>query len=341
MSLAAVTRPRYINTSEPVDTIGGCCYELDRQTNSGARVATIDLREASGDQIVIHYGGALASVDAYTFANSLISFSDVARAVNDIINPGQAIEIRIEALGPGSFRAIIRKIAKDLGGFFSRGAENVFWAVISYLIIQQLWGEENVTIHIADDQVVIQHGDDSVIVSRDVYEQSQNARQNPEIQRNVSRTFDIIANDEAIEDFGLTPRIADPEPLVRIPRADFPRLASPPEIIEGDPVRRWRTEDRARLIILKAWLRPGRHKWSFEWNGVPISARVSDQEFLHRLYGREYLIGAGDALDVRLRYQQAFDETLGVYVNDQQTFEVVEVLEVVPRGDGQRRLATE
>ena len=43
-----------------------------RWRSAGDSMGAIDLGELKGDQIVIHYGGALTSVDAYTFANSLI-----------------------------------------------------------------------------------------------------------------------------------------------------------------------------------------------------------------------------------------------------------------------------
>ena len=95
-------------------------------------MTVIDLRSLEGDQVVIHFGGAITSVDAYTFANALIAFADTARAVNDVINPGQAIEIRLDAVGPGSFRAIVRRIQKGLGGFFSRGAQDVFWGIVAF-----------------------------------------------------------------------------------------------------------------------------------------------------------------------------------------------------------------
>ena len=69
-------------------------------------MGTIDLRELNSDQIVIHFGGALTSVDAYTFGNSLVSLADTIRAINETINPGQNIEIRLDAVGLGSFRAV-------------------------------------------------------------------------------------------------------------------------------------------------------------------------------------------------------------------------------------------
>ena len=38
----------------------------------------VNVGDLGGDQIVIHFGGALTSVDAYTFGNSLIAFATLS-----------------------------------------------------------------------------------------------------------------------------------------------------------------------------------------------------------------------------------------------------------------------
>jgi hypothetical protein len=86
-----------------------------------------------------------------------------------------------------------------------------------------------------------------------------------------------------------------------------------------------------RIVILKAWLNHAKRKWSFEWNGVPISAPIGDKDFLDQLDRREHLLGAGDALDVEITYKQALDKKLGVYVNDPNSFVVARVIKPVPR----------
>lgn len=68
-----------------------------------------------------------------------------------------------------------------------------------------------------------------------------------------------------------------------------------------------------------------------EWNGVPISAPISDREFLDQLDRREFLLGAGDALDVEITYRQAFDPSIDVYVNDPNSFVITRVIKPVPR----------
>ena len=85
------------------------------------------------------------------------------------------------------------------------------------------------------------------------------------------------------------------------------------------------------LIEQTGILKNANRKWSFEWNGVPISAPIKDEKFLRELANREHLLGADDALDVILAWRQHFDETLGVYKNDSNSFVVKEVVRPVPR----------
>jgi hypothetical protein len=169
-----------------------------------------------------------------------------------------------------------------------------------------------------------------VIVPRAVYDALPNVRKDPEVRRSVARTFRVLEADKAIDNFGLTSRIDDPMPTLQIPRQKFSALADATMIVDETAKTRTR-EEKARLVILKAWLNHAKRKWSFEWNGVPISAPIADEDFLAKLDNRDYLIGAGDALDVIIDFRQNFDEELKVYVNDQNSFVVVKVLNPVPR----------
>ena len=91
-------------------------------------------------------------------------------------------------------------------------------------------------------------------------------------------------------------------------------------------------KERARVVVLKAWLNHAKRKWSFEWNGVPISAPIADTEFLNKLDRREILFGSGDALDVEITFKQNYDSALGIFVNDPNSFVITRVIRPVPRG---------
>lgn len=298
----------------------------------GETMGTVDLRQLSGDEIVIHYGGSLRSVDAYTFANSLIAFADTVRALNSQINPGQNIEVKVEALGEGSFRARIKKLKQGLGGFFSRGVETIFWGLIGAALYDNLiakkGGHPDITIQ--GDVVIYQYGDDRIIMPREVHDALPAIRNNAEIQRGISRTFGAIAEDAAVENFGLTSDLRDVEPLLQMQKEEIAQLAEARAVISPSDIRRDKSES-VRLFIVKAWLRRGANKWTFEWNGVPISARIKDATFLDAIERRDILLGAGDAIDAIISYQQSFDPDLQLYVNDPYTYEIVEVKKTVPK----------
>jgi hypothetical protein len=302
-------------------------------------MATVRLDAFSEDTIVLHFGGPEGTIDAYTLANALIGFADTAYAVNATIDPGQEIEIIVEATGPGSYRTVIRKLKKGFtGGVLSGIAGTILWNVVSNVIYDATLkgADPKPQIIVNTNEVIIKHGNDTIIVPRNVHDAAENAKKNPAVQKGLKKTFESLEADPHVTNFGITGSISDPHPLITIPRSDFPLVVTPIVDIEEQPQERTRKE-RARLVILKAWLNHAKRKWSFEWNGVPLSAPISDKDFLDQLDRREHLLGSGDALDVELTYKQIFEPTLSVYVNDPNSFIVTRVIRPVPR-EPQKRL---
>jgi len=296
-------------------------------------MAIIRLDAFSEETIVLHFGGPAGTIDAYTLANALIGFADTAYAINDTLDPGQEIEIVIEATGPGSYRTVIRRLKKGFaGGVLSGIAATIFWNVVSNAIYDATLkgADPKPQIIINTNEVIIKHGNDTIIVPRIVHDATENVKKNLAVQKGLRKMFETLEADPHVTDFGLARSLADPRPVLTIPRSDFPLVTTPIVDSEEEPTERTRKE-RARLIILKAWLNHAKRKWSFEWNGVPISAPIADKDFLDRLGRREHLLGAGDALDVEITYKQTFNPELGVYENDPNSFVVSRVIRVVTR----------
>lgn len=82
----------------------------------------VDVREFK-EEFVVHFGGEQPRVNAYTLATSLVSLADAIKEANSIINPGYEVEVVVEAIGPGSFRATIKTLAKGLDNLFTK--ENI------------------------------------------------------------------------------------------------------------------------------------------------------------------------------------------------------------------------
>jgi hypothetical protein len=294
-------------------------------------MAIIRLDEFHDDTIVLHFGGSSQSIDAYTLAEALTGFADTALAVSATIDPGTEIEILVEATGPGSYRTQIRRIKKDYGGLLAVGG-TVFWGVVSNVVYDATLkkADPKPEITVSSDEVIIKHGNDTIIVPRKVHEATEHVKKNPAVQRGLSKTFAALDADEKVTDFGITSSLKDPEPLIRIPRADFPAIVTFEAATEDQPKERT-VKERARVIVLKPWLNHSKRKWSFEWNGVPISAPIADKDFLDKLDRREVLFGSGDALDVEFTFKQNYDTALGVWVNDPNSFVVTRVIRPMPR----------
>ena len=94
-------------------------------------MATIDLRELSGDDFVLHFGGRPNNVDAFTFANSLLSISEALREINQQIKPDFSLEIDIASLGTGSFRARLKTRAKKLSKLLGHPMRELIIAVLA------------------------------------------------------------------------------------------------------------------------------------------------------------------------------------------------------------------
>lgn len=59
------------------------------------------------NSVVIHFDTDDTRINPCTLASTLVGLADAAKAANATLNAGCEIEIIVEALGPGSFRALI------------------------------------------------------------------------------------------------------------------------------------------------------------------------------------------------------------------------------------------
>ncbi|MFC1335316.1 MAG: hypothetical protein G8D90_10480, partial [gamma proteobacterium symbiont of Clathrolucina costata] len=127
----------------------------------------IDLREFE-EEFVIHFGGEPTRINAYTLASTLVSIADAAKAANALINPGYEVEIVVEALGSGSFKAKVRSIYNGLGNLFDKGdLKAIALSIIAAFIYQHTLAPDNeVNIIVNEDEVVIEQGETKVVVPR-------------------------------------------------------------------------------------------------------------------------------------------------------------------------------
>ena len=289
------------------------------------------------DEFVLHFGGRPNEVNAFTFSNSLIALGEALQEINSQINEAFSVEISIEGVGPGSFRAKLKTRLKALSSLFAGGlSKEILVGILSAAIyekaIKPIIGSPEPTIIINDGSVVVQSGSDRIIVPRNVYEAKSKLKSLQAVDRHISKAFSALEADSSVSNFGLAHDIHDREPVGLIARERFAIMAEAAEAPSTDD-RRY--EDvPAKLVILKAVFERGARLWQFVWNGIRISAPIKDQTFFDRLARREVAFTQGDVLNVVLRVHQYRDEMSGVFINE--PYEVIEVRgpEPMPRQQG-------
>lgn len=279
------------------------------------------------NSVVIHFDTDDTRINAYTLASMLVALADAAKAANNTLNAGCEIEIVVEALGPGSFRALIRALYSTSRNLFSNQVIlGVIIGVIGNYIYERTLSLDNkIVVEVKSDEVVIQRGQDRVIVPRNIYDATRKAEKNPMFVKAMTRTFEALSADDKVKSFGLVAGMDSPPPEIPISHAILQTLATQ---IPEDPDARVVLES-AELQIVKAILDKSKRKWEFMWRGIKISAPVVNEKFYVNFFAHDITIAPGDTLQVTLAIKQTRDPNTGIYTNI--GYEVVEVHHHIPR----------
>lgn len=277
-------------------------------------MATLDLTRGKDSDFVIYFGGQPREVDTYTFANALVAISDAMRAVNTHVNPGYAIELRLEAVEDGSFQAKVRGNAKSIKDALKFAGLHVVLPIFVSWFYAHVIDPDDVDVTVKPDEVIIQKGHDRIIVPRAAYNEARRLPRDGKVAGSLAKAIEAVEGDPNVTSLGILRdfKKKDEPAAMLIKREDFARVKAIAERQEG----RTRTIPQDAIInIVKAVFGKSDRKWEFVWNGVKISALIKDPIFLADLKQRRYIIGTGDALDVVLSIDQVWDEESSVWLN--------------------------
>lgn len=279
------------------------------------------------NSFVIHFATEDKQINAYTLASTLVGLADAAKAANASVNPGHNIEIVVEALGGGSFRAKISAVYTTAGNLFSKQAlQTIVLSIIASFIYERtLAVHHDMTVEIRTDEVVIDSGDERIVIPRNVYDATRCAEGNPQFVGAIGKTMEDISKDEKVTGVAIVRNMDSPMPEIVIPRDTLREIA--PTVREDGNQRI--VEEDSDLQIEKAILLRSDRKWGFRWRGVKISAPVLDSRFYDEFFAHHIRIAPGDELKVRLIIKQTRNQETGIYANE--GYEVVHVYQHIPR----------
>lgn len=276
---------------------------------------------------VLHFETKGNRINAYTLASALVSFADAAKAANSTLNVGYEIEVAVEAIGPGSFRTKISAVYKKSKNLYSNQILLSFIIAIAanYIYERTFSLEQDVKVEVKTNEVIIEAGDERIIVPREVYDATRIVENDEKFTDSISRTLKSIESDPDIESIGFVPKLDSPEPEVRIQKEKITLLAQEPiEAINARII-----EENVELQIFKAILEKSKRKWEFFWRGIKISAPITDDKFYTDFFAHNITIAPGDSLVVRLLIKQKKDELNSIFSNA--GYEVTKVFKHIPR----------
>lgn len=288
---------------------------------------TIEIGEIE-NTFVIHFGSDFHRINAYTLASALVGFADAAKAANTVINPGYEIEVVVEALSAGSFKATIRAVCIEAKNIFSsEPVRAITYSIIGAFIYQHtLAPDVTINIQTTETEVVIEQGKTKIIVPREVHEAIQEVDKSPKFRKGISDAMRAIEADSEVKSIGFSGDPTSPEKPLQIPRERFALLTTELDSSEKDNRELIELTD---LQIMRAILERSNKMWQFGWNGIRISAPITDSQFYDRFFSHRITIAPGDILRVKLKIRQVLDKDLGIYLNH--SYEVLEVVDHIER----------
>lgn len=278
------------------------------------------------DRFVLYFETPRHEISAYALASSLVNLADAVREANSIINPGYRVEIVVEALETGSFKATVKTVFTHAKNLFSHTAvQTVIWGIVSTHIYETVLKQDSSPkIIVSAEMVVIESGNDKIIVPKTIYEAKKQVEKSERFNNAIGKMFDAAGSDPNVTGFSLSEDSESPPPLI-IPKEKFAIFRT--ENILDENSRE--IVELTQVEINRAILERGSRRWEFFWRGVKIAAPILDKRFFDRFFAHEITIAPGDALEVALKIIQEKHPDSGIFINTR--YEIIEVYNHIPR----------
>ena len=289
-------------------------------------MVTLEIRREV-DRFVLYFETPRKEINAYALATALVGLADAVREANAVVNPGYEVEVVVEALSDGSFKATVKTVFTKAKNLFSHQAvQAVIWGIVATHIYEKaIKTEVPPKITVSETMVTIEVGKDRIIVPRDVYEAKRQVEKSERFNNAVGKVFDAAQADEHVQGVAIVEGGKRPSSPFIVPRGKFAIFQNQQPI---DEMTRELVEI-TQVEISRAILERGKRRWEFFWRGVKIAAPILDDRFFDRFFAHEITIAPGDSLEVALRIIQERKPDSGIYVNTR--YEIVEVYQHIPR----------
>lgn len=289
-------------------------------------MSTVEIRREI-DRFVLYFDTPKHEVNAYALATALVGLADAVREANTVVNPGHFVEVVVEALSDGSFKATVRTVYTRAKNLFSHTAvQAIIYGIISTHIYEKgIKTEAPPKITVTEDLVTVEIGKDKIIVPKNIYEAKRQLDKSERFNNAVGKMFDAAASDPNVAGIAISEDLGDKRPPLIVPREMFAIFQTEQSVDEqGREI-----VEITHVEINRAIMERNRRRWEFFWRGIRIAAPILDDRFFDKFFAHEITVAPGDSLHVALRIIQEKNKDTGIYVNVR--YEIVEVYDHVPR----------
>lgn len=289
-------------------------------------MTTLEVRREI-DRFVLYFDTPKKELNAYALASALVGLADAVREANSVVNPGHSVEVIVEALSDGSFKATVKTVYTKAKNLFSHTAvQAIIFGIISTHIYEKgIKTEVPPKITVTGDLVIIEIGKDKIIVPKTVYDAKRQLEKSENFNNAVGKIFDAAESDPNVKGLAIVEDPGQGKPKLIVPRDMFAAFQTKQEIEENTR----EIVEITHLEINRAILERGQRRWEFFWRGIKIAAPIVDERFFNRFFAHEITIAPGDSLHVALHITQKKNTDTGIFVNVR--YEIREVYEHVPR----------
>ncbi len=280
----------------------------------------------------LKFDGQITQIDANILINSLIHTTNAIQDINQYLNSGKNIEIKVKAPEKGSFLIqlnIIETVLDTLTNIFTKENLEVAGIIISILtgsikLKKFLKGKKPKDIKEEGDNTKITNQEGNVLIIDSITVNIYN--KSSVIKDSLSQNFESIQNDPAITAFEITDD--KEEPYIRVNREEFQYLTIKSEELNEDEKV---ITEAATLNIVRLSFEENL-KWDFYFRGNKISAKIKDPDF-YKLIDKGESFSKGDILEVELQTIKKWDESVNTFIN--KSYQIQKINRHILRGEQQ------
>lgn len=278
--------------------------------------------------VKIRYEGQTHQVDLDMLLVSLLHWADMVRAVADEVQPDSTIQISISAPEKGSFKvdlALVQKMTGLLKDAVPKLPETLKSMVDVLTIKRMLKGEKPTKVEPAAQNVSISINQMQIVVPPETWR----AYKNPRVNEAMSKMFVGLTGGTEIEGLQVD---AGAHGVFEAKANEFSDMARANELIEEDKTT---VIKKAEVSVVKVVFQRDR-VWEFVYDGIRISALISDKDFWERVDSSNARFGKGDRFVVDLEITKVFDPEVQSEVN--RSYRILKVIDHRPasRADQQQ-----